>query len=105
MRRSVLQLACAVALGGFALAAQAQQYGSPASPTPARPTSPPVAEPKTQAEMDHRAALAQCSTYTERKRSDCMRDAEEKYNQSLPHGTAAASGSGQHAAGPVRAKE
>jgi len=92
MRRPLLQLACIVALGGFALAAQAQQYGSPASPTPAKPTSPPVAEPKTQADNEYRAAKATCETYTERKRSECMRDAEEKYNHSFTHGTAAAGG-------------
>ena len=93
MRRPLLQLACIVALGGFALAAQAQQYGSPASPTPAKPMSPPVAEPKTQADNDYRAAKARCNAYTERMRSDCLRQAEDQYNESFPHGGAAASGS------------
>jgi hypothetical protein len=94
MRRSLLQLACIAALGGLALVAQAQQYGSPASPTPAKPTSPPVAEPKTQADNEYRAALAKCNTYTEKKRSDCVHDAEIQYNQSFSHGTAAAGGAG-----------
>lgn len=92
MRRSLLQLACAATLGGFALAATAQQYGSPASPTPQRtqPTAP--VDQKTQADDEYRAALAQCNSYTERRRSDCMRQAEEQYNHSFTHGSAAAAG-------------
>jgi hypothetical protein len=94
MRRSLLQLACVVALGGFAIAAQAQQYGSPASPTPAKPASPPVAEPKTQADNEYRAALAKCNALTERMRADCIRNADDQYNESFPHGTAAGGGAG-----------
>ena len=92
MRRSLLQLAGIAALGSVALAATAQQYGSPASPTPQRtqPTAP--VDQKTQADNEYRAALARCNASTERMRSDCMRKAEDDYNHSFMHGAAAAGG-------------
>lgn len=100
MRRSLLQLACVAALGGFVLTAQAQQYGSPASPTPVKPASPPVAEPKTQADIDFRAALDKCNAGMESMRNECIRKAQVQYNQALPHGSAAASGGQASSAGP-----
>src|SRR5689334_17106715 len=65
-----------------------------ASRSRAKPTSAPVAEPETQADNDYRAAKAKCDsgTLTERARSDCLRKAEDEYNQSFTHGGAAAGG-------------
>ena len=106
MKRLLLQLAFVAATGGLAAGALAQQYGSPPSPTPSQAPATPTLDKKTQAEENYRAAQATCQTYTERKRSDCMRDAEEKYNQSFMHGTGVAGGGGMPgSSGPVRAKE
>jgi hypothetical protein len=107
MKRLLLELACVAAFGGMAASAQAQQNGSPPSPTPAGPpTSASQIDKKTQVDDAYRAAQAKCETYTERKRSDCMRDAEEKYNQSFMHGTGVAGGGNPGGtSGPVTAKD
>jgi hypothetical protein len=97
MRRTLLHLACAVALGGFALAAQAQQYGTPgATSRPSESTVTPTtkAKPNPNAARDAEA-VERCSQFTGAVRVDCL--AREKANtdhavNEMAAGTAAGAG-------------
>ncbi len=87
MKHSFLQLACLVAIGAFAVGAQAQ-YGSPAA------RSNPGASPN-KADTDYAAALAKCKTLIGETRADCVRSAKADYdraNGELPSGLGASGG-------------
>ena len=83
MRHSLLQLACAAAIGALALSAQAQ-YSAP-TPATTQPASPAATAPATpsmgtdvkgQAEADYKAALAKCNALTGDAKANCLNDAK-----------------------------
>jgi hypothetical protein len=83
MKNSLLQLACAAAIGALAMSAQAQ-YSSPAPAT--QPASPAASTPSpstssqmgtdAKADADYKAAQAKCNTLTGDAKANCLNDAK-----------------------------
>ena len=79
MRHSLLQLACAAAIGALALSAQAQ-YSAPAPA--AQPASPSASAPKmtadakTQADSAFETAQAKCNALSGDAKTTCLNDAK-----------------------------
>ena len=93
MKNSLLQLACAAAIGALAMSAYAQ-YGTPAPatqpPSPAASTPSPatssqmgITDGKTQADADYKAAQAKCNTLTGDAKANCLNDAKAAHDRAV----------------------
>ena len=90
MRHSLLQLACAAAIGALALSAQAQYSApTPAATQPASPSAAPSTSSKMnpdaakQADADFQAAQAKCNALTGDAKTTCLNDAKAAYDRAL----------------------
>ena len=94
MKNSLLQLACAAAIGALAMSAQAQyspapatqtQPASPAASTPAPSTSSQmgITDGKSQADADYKAAQAKCNTLTGDAKANCLNDAKAAHDRAV----------------------
>jgi len=93
MKKSLLQLACAAAIGALAMSAQAQysapapatQPASPAATTPSPSTSSQmgVTDGKSQPDADYKAAQAKCNTLTGDAKANCLNDAKAAHDRAV----------------------
>lgn len=116
MKNSILQLACAAAIGALALSAQAQytapapatQPASPAASTPSPSTSSQmgITDGKSKADADFKAAQAKCNTLTGDAKANCLNDAKAAHDRAVgPTSDATPPNSEAPAAGAIIKKQ
>jgi len=113
MKNSLLQLACAAAIGALSLSAQAQ-YSAPAPAT--QPASPAASttSPSTSSQMgtdakadaDYKAAQAKCNALTGDAKANCLNDAKAAHDRAVgPTSDATPPNSEAPAAGAIIKKQ
>src|SRR6201982_1138300 len=112
MRRSLLQFACAAALGGFVFGAQAAQYGSPGGTSiPSQSITTPTTKAASNASESRDAAeMERCNQFKGAVRADCLARAKTNTDHAvseIPAGVAAGTGQATFggSTGPVPANK
>ena len=90
-----VQIACAAALGAMVIGAYGQNSPPQPPPKAAKPTFPTpggnpssdepalTANARAQADAEHKAARSKCQKGPQGQRDDCLRQADERYDQAL----------------------